>query len=371
MTKIILVFLFLLSACNEKKFEKVTIGYYGALTGRQSTYGVSSLKGIETAVHLINKKGGIHGAPVELKYYDTQGSVKLAAEAVEKLITQDKVVAIIGENTSDRTLAGAAIAQKHKIPMITPSGTSPKITEVGDYIFRACFIDPFQGAVIAKFAFNTLKHRKAAIFRDPNSEYSMGLADYFRKTFTELGGEIVADEKYYTKDLIYLQSLMKIRKANPHVLFVPGYYFDVSKIAFQARDLKIKAPLMGGDGWDSENIFELSKGAIQDSYFSSHYTQEDPRRIVQQFIYDYLVKHGKKPDALAAAGYDAAVMVFNVITEKESIEPKAIRDGLAAIKDYEGITGQITMNEKRDAIKSAVILQVLNDKFNYVETISP
>lgn len=371
MTKIILLVLFLLSSCNEKKPEKIVIGYYGALTGKQSTYGISSLKGIETAVSLINKKGGLLEAPVELKVYDTQGSVKLAAEAVEKLIQTDKVIAIIGENTSDRTLAGAAIAQKHKIPMITPSGTSPKITEVGDYIFRACFIDPFQGAVIAKFAYNTLRHKRAAIFRDPMSEYSMGLADYFTKTFTELGGTIVADEKYYTKDLIYLQSLMKIKKAQPEVLFVPGYYFDVSKIAFQARDLKIKAPLMGGDGWDSENIFELSKGAIQDSYFSSHYTQEDPRRIVQQFIYDYLVLHGKKPDALAAAGYDAAIMLFQAISESESVSPKNVRDGLAKIKDYDGITGMISMNEKRDAIKSAVILQVLNGKFNYVETISP
>lgn len=371
MTKIILLVLFFLTACNEKKPDKVIIGYYGSLTGRQSTYGVSSLKGIEVAIQLINKKGGLLGSPVELKYYDTEGSVKKAAEAVEKLITQDKVHAVIGENISDRTLAGAIVAQKHKIPMITPSATSPKITEVGDYIFRACFIDPFQGAVIAKFAYNTLKHKKAAIFRDSQSEYSMGLADNFAKTFKELGGTVVADEKYYTKDLIYLQSLMKIKKSKPEVLFVPGYYFDVSKIAFQARDLKIKAPLMGGDGWDSEDIFSMSRGAILDSYFSSHFTQEDPRRIVQQFIYDYLVLHGKKPDTFAAAGYDAAVMLFNVIAEKESVTPKDIRDGLAGIKNYEGITGKISINEKRDAVKSAVILQVLNDKFNYVETVEP
>lgn len=360
----------LVSSCQEKP-EKVVIGYYGSLTGKQSTYGISSLKGIELAVKLINKNGGLLDAPVELKVYDTKGSVKLAEEAVEKLITVDKAIAVLGENTSDRTLAGAAIAQKHKIPMITPSGTSPKITEVGDYIFRACFIDPFQGAVIAKFAYNTLRFRKAAIFRDPRSEYSMGLADYFTKTFTELGGKIVSDEKYNTKDIIYLSSLMKIKKSAPDLLFVPGYYFDVSKIAFQARDLKIKAPLMGGDGWDSEDIFDLSKGTIQDSYFSSHYTQEDPRRLVQQFIYDYLVLHGKKPDALAAAGYDAANMLFEAIKTSESVLPKDIRDHLAKIKDFDGVTGVITVNEKRDAIKSAVILQVLNGKFNYVETISP
>lgn len=362
--------LLIFSGCNEKP-EKVVIGYYGTLTGKQATYGLSSLRGIELAIKLANKNGGVLEAPVELKYYDTQNSVKVAKETVEKLITTDKVISVIGENISDRTLAGAAVAQFHKIPMITPSGTSPKITEVGDYIFRACFIDPFQGSVIAKFAYNTLKHRKAAVFRDSQSEYSLGLADSFVKKFTELGGTIVADEKYLTKDLIYLSNLLKIKKAAPDFLFVPGYYFDVSKIALQARDLKIKAPLLGGDGWDSADIFTLSKGAIEDSYFSTHYTQEDPRRIVQQFILDYLKVFGSRPDALAAAGFDAANMLFAAINNAGSTDPKAIRNALAEIKDFEGITGTITINDKRDAVKSAVVLQILNGAFNYVETISP
>lgn len=363
--------LLLLGACNKKKHEKIVIGYYGALTGKQATYGVSSLRGIVLAMNLVNAKGGLLDAPVDVKYYDTEGSVKTAKSSVEKLINADKVIAVIGENTSDRTLAGAAVAQAAKIPMITPSGTSPKITEVGDYIFRACFIDPFQGEVIAKFAYNTLKYRTAAIFRDAQSEYSIGLADYFAKTFTALGGKIVADEKYFTKDLIYLSNLMKIKKAKPDLLFVPGYYFDVSKIAFQARDLKIKAPFLGGDGWDSADIFGLSKGAIEDSYFSTHYTQEDPRRIVQEFILEYLKVYGTKPDAMAAAGFDAANMLFQAIREADSTDPKEIRDALAEIKDFEGITGTISMNDKRDAVKSAVILQILNGAFNYVETINP
>lgn len=371
MNKILfLVCLLVLSACQEKP-EKVVIGYYGALTGKQATYGVSSYRGIILAMNMINAKGGLLDAQVDLKFYDTEGSVKVAKTSVEKLINADKVIAILGENTSDRTLAGAAIAQAAKIPMITPSGTSPKITEVGDYIFRACFIDPFQGSVIAKFAFNTLRYRKAAIFRDSQSEYSIGLADSFTKTFTALGGTIVADEKYVTKDLIYLSSLMKIKKASPDLLFIPGYYFDVSRIALQARDLKIKAPFMGGDGWDSADILSLSRGAIDDSYFSTHYTQEDPRRLVQQFILDYLKVYGTKPDALAAAGFDAANILFEAIKNADSIDPKKIRDALAEIKDYEGVTGTITINDKRDAVKSATVLQILNGAFNYVETINP
>lgn len=363
--------LILLSACNKKKQEKIVVGYYGAMTSKQASYGISSLRGIVLAINLVNAKGGLLEAPVDVKYYDTEGSVKNAKTSVEKLINADKVIAIIGENTSERSLAGAAVAQAAKIPMITPSGTSPKITEVGDYIFRACFIDPFQGKVIAKFAYNTLKYRTAAIFRDAGSEYSIGLADYFAQTFTELGGKIVADEKYYTKDLIYLQNLLKIKNAKPDFLFVPGYYFDVSKIAFQARDLKIKAPFLGGDVWDSAEIFNLSKGAIEDSYFSTHYTREDPRRIVQEFILEYLKVYGTKPDALAAAGFDAANILFEAIRQAESTEPKKIRDALAEIKDFEGITGSISINDKRDAVKSAVILQILNGAFNYVETISP
>lgn len=360
-----------LNSCQKKKNEKIIIGYYGALTGKQATYGVSSLGGVELAMVMKNRAGGIDGAKIELRHYDTKGSLELAQSSVKKLITEDKVVAIIGENVSSRTIAGAKIAQEHKIPMITPSATSPLVTEVGDYIFRACFIDTFQGEAIAKFAYNTLKFRKAAIFRDGQSEYSVGLADVFHRTFKSLGGEIVADEKYFTKDVIYLSGLNKIKKSKPDFLFVPGYYFDVSRIAFQARDLKVKAPLMGGDGWDSFEIFPLSRGAIEDSYFSSHFTREDPRRNVQQFILDYLKLFGDKPDALAASGFDAANMLFQAIEEAESTEPQAIRDALAKIKDFDGVTGSISVNEKRDAIKPAVILQILNGSFNYVETITP
>lgn len=367
----IICFLLILNSCQKTKVDKVVIGYFGALTGKQATYGVSSLGGVELAMVQQNRAGGLLGGRIELRHYDTKGLDKLTEEAVNKLIKDDKVVALIGENVSSRTILGAKIAQANKIPMITPSATSPLVTAVGDYIFRACFIDSFQGEVIAKFAFNTLKYRKAAIFRDAQSEYSMGLSDYFVKAFTALGGTIVADEKYFTKDVIYLTNLNKIKKSNPDFLFVPGYYFDVSRIAFQARDMKIKAPLMGADGWDSFEIFPMSRGAIQDSYFSTHYTREDPRRNVQQFILDYMKLFGDKPDAMSASGYDAARMLFKAIEEAESLKPEDIRNKLAEIKDFDGVTGMISVNEKRDAVKPAVILQVLNGTFNYVETVNP
>lgn len=369
---IFLAALLIIGGCNEKKkADKVIIGYFGSLTGKQATYGVSALGGVELAMVQQNRAGGLLGGRIELRHYDTKGQNKLTEEAVSKLIKEDKVVALIGENVSSRTILAAKIAQQHKIPMITPSATSPMVTAVGDYIFRACFIDSFQGEVIAKFAFNTLKYKRAAIFRDAQSEYSMGLSDYFSKAFTALGGEIVSDEKYHTKDVIYLTSLNKIKKSNPDFLFIPGYYFDVSRIAFQARDMKIKAPLMGADGWDSFEIFPLSKGAIQDSYFSTHYAKEDPRRNVQQFILDYLKLFGDKPDAMSASGYDAARMLFKAIEEADSLSPEDIRNELAKIKDFDGVTGMISINEKRDAVKPAVVLQVLNNSFNYVETVNP
>lgn len=362
-----------LSSCQDKKTpgEKIRIGYYGALTGKQSTFGISSLGGLELAMVKINRAGGINGSKIELFHYDTKGSAELAKEAVEKLIVQDKVVAIIGENITARTLSGAEVAQRHKIPMITPTATHPKITKIGDYIFRACFIDSFQGEVVAKFAFGTLRYKRAAIFRESSSEYSVGLSQYFKEKFTQLGGTIVAEETYNTKDVVYLSPLQKIQKAKPDFIFVPGYYFDVAKIAFQSRDLGIRVPLIGGDGWDSPQLVSLSKSQINDSYFSSHFTETDPRPEVRQFINEYTDLFKFSPDAFSAAGYDAANMVFTAIREGESFNPKDIRDNLAKIKDFTGVTGKITINENRDAIKSAPVLQVLSGKFNYIQTIDP
>lgn len=360
----------LLFGCQQDS-KQVVVGFFGALTGPEATFGLSSRNGIMLAIEEINKSGGLLGKTVELKFYDTLGTNEEARNSIEKLISLDRVVAVLGEVASSRSLAGAPIAQKHQIPMVTPSSTNPSVTQKGNYIFRVCFIDPFQGEVMAKFAYKSLKLRKAAILRDTQSEYSMGLADYFIKTFQGLGGTIVADEQYVAGDVVFESQLSKINEKNPEFIFVPGYYAEAALVARQAREMGIKVPLMGGDGWDSESLVEIAGDAISGSYFSNHYTLEDPRAEVQNFIKVYEARFGAKPDANAASGYDAARILFEAIAKANSTSGPAIRDALAQTKNFKGVTGVISINENRDAIKSAVVLQVKGKEFKFVDSIDP
>lgn len=355
----------------QKDSKKVVIGFFGALTGPEATFGISSRDGITLAIEEINKNGGLFDKTVELKFYDTLGTTEEARASVEKLITLDQVVAILGEVASTRSLAGAPIAQKHKIPMISPSSTNPLVTQKGNYIFRVCFIDPFQGEVMAKFAYKSLKLRKAAILRDTQSDYSMGLADYFIKTFQGLGGSIVADENYIAGDVEFQSQLSKVKEKNPEFIFIPGYYAEAALISRQAREMGIKVPFMGGDGWDSDSLVDIAGDSVNGSYFSNHYTQEDPRPEVQSFIKRYETRFGSKPDSQAASGYDAARILFEAINRAKSTQGMAIRDALAETKNFRGVTGVISINENRDAIKSAVVLQVKGQKFKFVESIEP
>lgn len=362
--------LVLFSGC-QKDSKKVVIGFFGALTGPEATFGISSRDGIILAMEEINKDGGLLDKTVELKFYDTLGTTEEARSSVEKLITLDHVVAILGEVASTRSLAGAPIAQKHKIPMITPSSTNPLVTQKGNYIFRVCFIDPFQGEVMAKFAYKSLNLRRAAILRDTQSDYSMGLADYFIKTFQGLGGTIVADENYIAGDVEFKSQLSNVKEKNPEFIFIPGYYAEAALISRQAREMGIKVPFMGGDGWDSDSLIDIAGDAVNGSYFSNHYTQEDPRLEVQNFIKRYEARFGSKPDSQAASGYDAARILFEAIKRAKSTRARDIRDALAQTKNFKGVTGVISINENRDAIKSAVVLQVKGKKFKFVESIEP
>lgn len=355
----------------QNKSDKIVVGNFGSMTGSEATFGISTRDGILLAVEEWNKNGGLLGKQIELKAYDNQGKPEEARLSVEKLINIDNVVAVLGEVASTRSLAGAPVAQQNKVPMISPSSTNPAVTQKGDYIFRVCFIDPFQGEVMAKFAFNNLKLKKAAILRDSKSDYSMGLANYFIKTFEALGGQIVGDEKYVSGDVDFKAQLTNLKSKGPEFIYVPGYYTEVGLIARQAREQGIKVPLMGGDGWDSDKLVEIGGNAIEDSYFSNHYTQEDPRPEVQNFIKNYQARFGTKPDALAASGYDAARILFEAIKSTNSIEGQKIRDALAQTKNFNGVTGIITINEQRDATKSAVVLQVKGKAFKYVATVEP
>ncbi len=351
--------------------EPIKIGEVGSMTGSEATFGTSTHQGIAFAVKQINAAGGIKGKQLEIISLDDQGKPEEAAIAVTKLITQNGVSAILGEVASSRSLAMAPIAQQHKIPMVTPSSTNPKVTEIGDYIFRVCFIDPFQGTVMAKFALETLKVKKVAVLRDVKNDYSVGLADYFTETLKKHGGEVVIDQSYSAGDIDFKSQLTAIRTQEPEAIFVPGYYTEVGLIARQARELGIKAPLLGGDGWDSPKLKEIGGEHINGSYFSNHYSEEDKAPHVQEFITKFKAANNTAPDGLAAMGYDATKFLADAMTRAKSLAAADVRDAMAQTKDFQGVTGKITMDANRNPVKSAVVLKVDGGTYKYVATVHP
>lgn len=349
----------------------ILIGEYGSMTGGEATFGISTHEGVMMAIDEVNAAGGVKGRKVKVIALDNQGKSDEAAAVVTRLITENKVIAILGEVASGRTLAAAPIAQQHKIPMISPSSTNPQVTEVGDYIFRVCFIDPFQGTAMAKFAWEKLAAKKVAILRDVKSDYSVGLANFFAKMFNELGGEIVIDQSYQSGEKDFKAQLTQIRSKKPDAIFIPGYYTEVGLIAQQAKQLGIQVPLMGGDGWDSSKLHEIGKDAINGQYFSNHYTTESTDPVVQDFIKNYKAKYNKVPDGLAALGYDAAKILVAAMERTSELTPKAIRDEIAKTKDFGGVTGKISINEQRNAVKPAVVVKIDGAVNRYVTTIMP
>jgi branched-chain amino acid transport system substrate-binding protein len=351
--------------------DTIKIGEYGSLTGDTATFGLSTKEGIELAQEEANKAGGLLGKKIEVIVEDDRGKQEEAKTVVQKLIDKDKVVAVLGEVASTRSIAGGQVCQSKGIPMISPSSTNPQVTQIGDYIFRVCFLDDFQGEVMARFAANTLKAKRVAIFYDKGNDYSVGLSKFFRQAFEKLGGQIVQEEAYISTDSDFSAQLTNIAAKKPDAIYVPGYYTQVGQIAQQGRRLGITVPLLGGDGWDSPTLVEIGKEAINGSYFSNHYTIEDPDPRIQKFVTDYKARFNKVPDALAALAYDAAHILFDSIKKAGSTEPKAIRDAIAQTKDYKGVTGNITISPTRDAIKSAVIVTVEDGKYKLKETMSP
>ena len=362
-----------LTSCSgdQGQADEILIGEYGSLTGTTATFGISTMNGIEMALDEVNQSGGLLGKTVRVIVEDDQGRPEEAQTVVTKLITRNRVVAILGEVASSRTLAAAPVAQQYGIPMVSPSSTNPAVTEVGDFIFRVCFIDPFQGLVMAKFAAQSLQITDVAVLRDIKNDYSVGLADVFVENFVALGGTIVADEGYSEGDTDFSAQLTSIRARRPQAIFVPGYYTEVGLIARQAKSLGIEAPLLGGDGWDSPSLIEIGGEALEGSYFSNHYSVDDPSPAIQKFVSDYRDRHGQTPDALAGLGYDAAQILFDAIRRAGSTDPTAIRDALATTSNFAGVTGVTTLDENRNAVKPAVVLQIDGGKLAYVETINP
>lgn len=367
------------TACNKNSnqnssssaSDEIVIGEVGSLTGNEATFGTSTRDGIRLAIEKINEGGGIQGKKLRVITMDNQGKPEEAATAVTKLITQDNVTAILGEVASSRSLAMAPIAQANKVPMVSPSSTNPKVTQIGDYIFRVCFIDPFQGSVMAKFAHGTLKVKRAAILRDVRNDYSVGLANFFAETFKKLGGEIVMDQSYSAGDVDFKSQLTSIKTKAPEAIFVPGYYTEVGLIARQARELGIQAPLLGGDGWDSAKLTEIGGPALNGSYFSNHYSPDDQSEHVQKFISEYKIKFGGIPDGLAAMGYDAAMVLADAMRRAKTLSREDIRQALAETRDFQGVTGRITIDQERNAVKPAVVLEVKSNGFAFKQTINP
>ncbi len=358
------------ASCTKKQNE-ILVGEYGSLTGSEATFGLSTNKGIRMAFDEVNEKGGVKGKKIKLITEDDQGKPEEAAQAVTRLITQNKVVALLGEVASGRSKAAAPIANKNKIPMITPASTNPDVTKLGEYIFRTCFIDPFQGLVMAKFAKENLGLKTAAILRDVKNEYSVGLANVFIEEFKKMGGEIVEDLSYQSGDIDFKAQLTQIKAKNPQTIFIPGYYTEVGLIALQTKQLGIKSVLLGGDGWDSPKLAEIGKDAVNGNYFSTHYTTESTEPVVVDFVTRFKQRYNETPDAMAALGYDAAHILVNAMTRSADLKPETIRDEVAKTSDFKGVTGKITLNENRDAVKSAVVVQVQGTQLKYITSVSP
>jgi branched-chain amino acid transport system substrate-binding protein len=359
------------SASTGVQGEEIVIGHFGSLTGNTATFGKSTDNGIKMAFEEINAKGGVLGKKLKLVTEDDASKTEQVPGVVQKLINQSNVLALLGEVASSRSLAAAPLAQEAKVPMISPSSTNPKVTEQGDYIFRTCFIDPFQGTVMAKFAKSKLKATKAAVLTDSANDYSKGLSEFFTAEWTKSGGKIVATASYIEGDKDFQSQLTKIKAANPDVIYVPGYYTEVGNIAVQARRLGIKQVLMGGDGWDSPKLFEVGKDAVQGCYFSNHYSAQSKAPKVVKFVTDYKAKYGAIPDALAAVAYDAAYIVADAITRAGEADRTKLRDALATTKDFAGVTGTISIDKDRNAVKPAVVLKVVGTEGQYVETVNP
>lgn len=359
-----------LASCAAKE-DTIRVGVFNSLTGGTATFGISSTQGIQMAADEWNARGGLLGKKIELVVEDDQSKPDEAALAVTKLINQNRVVGILGEVASSRTLAGAPIAQKAGIPLITPASTNPKVTQVGDFIFRVCYVDSFQGVVCARFATQKLGLKRLAILKDIKNDYSVGLADYFKQNVLALGAEIVSEQSYSEGDTDFRAQITAMKSANPEGIFIPGYYTEAGLIAKQVREQNIAAVLIGGDGWDSPRTPEIGGEAVEGSFFCNHYSADDTSQAVQGFVARYKERHGYVPDAMAPLSYDAANLLFASIQKAGSVEGRAIRDALAQTKDFPGICGNVTIDPERNARKSAVMIQINGGKFTVYDVIQP
>jgi branched-chain amino acid transport system substrate-binding protein len=342
---------------NASNGGDILIGEYGSLTGPQATFGTSTNNGIQMAIDAVNKSGGVKGRQVKILTEDDQSKQEEAALAVTKLISQNNVLAILGEVGSSNSLAAAPICQSNKVPMITPSSTNPEVTKKGDYIFRVCFTDNDVGENIARYVVQELHFKRAAILTDIKTDYSTGLTATIEKTFTSLGGQMVAHANYSNGDSDFRSQLTSIKQANPDIIFLPGYYTDVGQIAIQARDLGMKQLFIGGDGWVSPKLIEIGGKALEGCLYADHYFFQDPTPVVHDFVQNYKARFGAVPDGMAALAYDAARVMVDALNRTSKLDGPSLRDAIAATKNFQGVTGTITIGPDRNAVGKKMIIE--------------
>lgn len=348
----------------------ILVGHYASLTGSEATFGVSTDHGVILAMEERNAAGGVKGRKIALKTLDDASKSSEAGNVVQRLISEDKVVALIGEVASGSSLAGGKVAQQFGVPMISPSSTNKKVTEGRDMVSRVCFLDEFQGYVGAKFAMDQ-KLTKVAVLFDQAAPYSKGLAETFTTELKGLGGTITTSQAYTAGDADVSAQLQSIKTSGAQAVYLPGYYTDVGNIVRQARKLGITAPFLGGDGWDSSKLAEIGGDAIEGSYYSNHYSFDEERPAVKEFVDKFQKRWGEVPDGLAALGYDAARVLFDAMERSPSLKGKDLAATIAATRDFPGVTGVITLDANRDAQKQAVVVQMKGGKPRYVATVVP
>ncbi|KAB2674972.1 MAG: ABC transporter substrate-binding protein [Verrucomicrobia bacterium] len=349
----------------------IVVGEFASLHGSEAAFGQSSHKGTELAFDVIRSNGGLLGREVRLITEDNQSKAGESATIAKKFVSRDHVVAVLGEVASGRSLEAAPICQAAGIPMISPSSTNPKVTEVGDHVFRVCFTDPFQGKLLADFAWKSLKVRRVAILADTASAYSVGLADFFRQPFVAAGGTVVTEVKYASRDKDFKAQLTAIKAAAPDGLCVPGYYTEVGLIVKQARELGLTVPIFGGDGWEAPQLIEIAGSeALKNTFYSTHFSPAQDNPAVKAFVAAFKSKFNEVPDAMAALGYDSAMALAEAIKKAGSTDPAKVTAALAAT-DFVGVTGRTKLDAQRNATKPAVIITVENGGFKFLQTVEP
>jgi branched-chain amino acid transport system substrate-binding protein len=384
----------LAAGCGGGGKDEVVIGEYGSLTGGDATFGGSTKLGVEVAMAELTSEaqGKIGGLPVRVVVEDDQSQAQEAATAVQKLINQDQVIAVIGEVASSRSLAGGPICQAAGVPMISPSSTNPKVTQVGDCIFRMCFLDDFQGKSVAQFAYTTLGVKKVAILKDLKSDYSAGLTEYFGSAFKGLGGTIVAEQSYQAGDQDFSAQITAIKAKHPDAIYIPGYYTEAGLIARKARELGVTVPLLGSDGWESEKLLEIGGESLNGSYYTNHWALDLPDPRLQAFLKTFREKNNNSdPDAIAGLAYDASNVLISCLKKLAADDPATfkgfgsskagtparkaaeakLRELIAATKDYPGVTGTITLDANRKASKPLVVLEIKGGKKVFNSSINP